>query len=397
MACQRVGTYKDRNILEAVRLAPILRHARLVLQDERNLNHSGNTNTHEAVAKRLVRHGTDHECLGMRRHSPAGDKDHESRDEVALGRTVPASAQPNTCQPSTPPDNAHGRVLPVVPDPCGAPAVLGEGVDAAPRRNHHAVEELLATAGPAQPDLSNQEQDQEQDSVGDEGATHNKMRRTLAYVLPLAETKRCDAAEKHLYPRNHREGLAVDAVNKSDRGANAPVDTPFEVQLEVDAQGDLPNHEEEDDRSKPGVYVSRVEFPTAVHVSEGIAQQREGCCKNLERDMPSALDDLVHEKLSAPRNRQPCPSNYSPPEPSPRGIISQTPASVQRCEPIASYPVVSPISISSLPALPLMCRRTIGSTETVAPSGMLPSSCSCANAIGKNAAARTAVTAVEES
>ena len=84
--------------------------------------------------------------LRMRAHTPSRQEEDEARHEITLGATITASREPDTRQPRRPPDDAHDSVLDVVLDPCAAPAVLGEGVDAAPRRDDGAVEELLATA-----------------------------------------------------------------------------------------------------------------------------------------------------------------------------------------------------------------------------------------------------------
>jgi hypothetical protein len=89
--------------------------------------------------------------LGMCRHAEASQDNDDSRDEVSLGATISLPTQPNADQPSTPPDDAHGRVLQVVTNPLAAPSVLREGVDAAPYSDGERVEELLTPAGPLEP------------------------------------------------------------------------------------------------------------------------------------------------------------------------------------------------------------------------------------------------------
>lgn len=71
------------------------------------------------------------------------------------------------------------------------------------------------------------------------------MRRALAQVLALAEAQRRDAAEDHLRPGEHGEGLAEEAVRGPDEAADAPVEAALEVQLEVDAHADLGREEED--------------------------------------------------------------------------------------------------------------------------------------------------------
>lgn len=149
-------TYKDRDILEAVRLVAVLRNGILVVEDERDFNHSRQAHAHERVAKHLVSHGTNGQLLRVRRHGPSRYQYDKARDKVPLGRAVALPTQPNTDQAGRPPNDAHRSVLPVVLDPGSPPPVLREGVDAAPGRNDHAVEELLRPSRPLEPQLPNQ-------------------------------------------------------------------------------------------------------------------------------------------------------------------------------------------------------------------------------------------------
>ncbi len=165
----------------------------------------------------------------MRRHGPARHEDHKTGNEIALGSAVPPSAQPDTCQTSAPPDDAHGRVLPVILDPGSTPTMLGESIDTAPGGNDNAVEELLAAAGAAKPELTNKQQNGEQHAVGNEGAAHDEVCETLSQMIALAETKRRNATEQHLYPRHERERLPVDAMREADGGSDSAVDSLFEV------------------------------------------------------------------------------------------------------------------------------------------------------------------------
>jgi hypothetical protein len=170
-----------------VRRAAIFRNAALVLQHEADLNDARQSGSHKRVAEHSVCHGADHEFLWMRRHCPARHQDDEARNEVALRLAIPAPAKPDARQSCAPPDDAHGSVLPVIPDPGRAPAVLGESVDAAPGGDNDAVKELLAPAGPTQPELADQQQEGEQDRVRDKGTAHDKVRQALAEVVALAK------------------------------------------------------------------------------------------------------------------------------------------------------------------------------------------------------------------
>lgn len=125
----------------------------------------------------------------MRRHGPSCDEDDKARDEVALGGAVSALAQPNSSKAGAPPNDAHGRVLPVIPDPFGSPSVLSEGVDTTPCSNNGAVEELLAAASPTEPNLTNEQHDGKEDAVCDEGTAHDEVSGTLSQVITLAKAQ----------------------------------------------------------------------------------------------------------------------------------------------------------------------------------------------------------------
>ena len=259
-------TYENRDELEAVHSLSILLDAWLALQDKADLDDASQPHGHEGEAKHFVGHSADHEGLRVRRHGPAGDGDHEAGDEVALRRPIPGPTEPDTRQPGAPPDDAHGGVLPVVPHPRGAPVMLGESVDAAPGSNDNAVKELLAPTGPDQPHLSNQQQNQQQDSVRNEGATHDEVCRTLAEMISLAEPERRDASKKHLYPSDKRERFAVEAMQEPKDGADTALEAPLEMELEVGTEDDLCDHEEEHNGAELGVHIPRDEFPSAMFV-----------------------------------------------------------------------------------------------------------------------------------
>ena len=114
-------TYEDGDVLEAVRLRAILTEAALILQHKGDLDDARQARRHQGVPEHLVRHGTDHEVLWMRRHGPAGNEKDEAWNEVTLGGAVAAAAKPDAREAGAPPNDAHGRVLPVVLDPLGAP------------------------------------------------------------------------------------------------------------------------------------------------------------------------------------------------------------------------------------------------------------------------------------
>ena len=282
-----------------MRLPPVLRHRRLVAQHKRDLHDPRQTRRHKGVPKHAVRHGADHELLRVRRHGPPGQEQHEPGHKVALGLAVPVPAQPHARQAGAPPDDAHGRVLPVVPHPVGAPPVLGEGVDAPPRRDDGAVKELLAAPGAAEPELADEQQDRQHDAVRDEGAAHDEVCQALAEVVALAEAQRGNPAKHHLDPRKEGEGLAVDAVQLAHDGPDARVDALLEVKLEVQTENDLGDHEDENRDAEARVDVMGDELAPLVQVTECIPEQGEEGREDLEGDVPSVLGDLPwHRCLS---------------------------------------------------------------------------------------------------
>lgn len=56
-------------------------------------------------------------------------------------------------------------------------------------------------------------------------------------------------------------------------GANAGVETPLKMQLEVNADGDLADHVEKNPIAKVGVDVVGAELAAFVHVAEGVAEE----------------------------------------------------------------------------------------------------------------------------
>ena len=111
-------------------------------------------------------------------------------------------------------------------------------------------------------------------------------------MVPLAEAERSDASKEHLHPRDDRECLAVEAVEEADDRSDAAVDAPFQMELEIDTEDDLGDHEEEDDGAKLGVDVGRDEFPSAVLMTQDVSKKGDNGREDLYRDVPSALDHL---------------------------------------------------------------------------------------------------------
>jgi hypothetical protein len=182
-------------------------------------------------------------------------------------------------------------VLQDVVPPFLSPAVLGEGVDAAPSSNHKRIEELLASSGAPQPDLSNEEQDNEDDPVGDKGAAHDEMGQTLSGVVGSAESKRCDATKDKLDPGNDRHCLTHKSVCPNYNLPYLCVDPPLKMELQVDAHGDLRNQHEHDVGHKLGVEIFG-ELSALVLMAEEVSNDCEERADGLHRNMPFRADYL---------------------------------------------------------------------------------------------------------
>ena len=119
----------------------------------------------------------------MRRHGPARDQDDKTWYEVSLRPSIPLSAQPDASQTSAPPDNAHSRVLDIIPNPSTSPPMLSESVHTTPCGNEERVEEFLRSSRPLQPRLTNEHDNRKDDAVSDEGTSHNKMGKALSQMV----------------------------------------------------------------------------------------------------------------------------------------------------------------------------------------------------------------------
>ena len=134
--------YERRDVLPAVGIA-ILRDGIGIPENERNLDNSRQSSCHQSVPKHRVDHRAKWQVLGMGRHSPASDENHETWNEIPLWTTVTLSAQPDTSQTCAPPNDTHGCMLDIVRNPRAAPSVLREGIDATPCRDQERIEEFL--------------------------------------------------------------------------------------------------------------------------------------------------------------------------------------------------------------------------------------------------------------
>ena len=242
---RKAVTYENGNVLEAIRLPSILRNTHLIPEHKGNLDNPRQPRRHQGISKRRVHRGTCVQLLRMRRHTPASNKEHKPRNKVALRVAVPIAAKPDARKTGAPPNDTHSGMLPVVLNPISSPSMLCERVDAAPSSNDAAIIKLLRPPSASDPKLPHNKEDGQQDTVGDECAAHDKVRKTLTQMIALAEPQCRDAAEDHLHPRNDGESLPENAVGGSHKAADTAVDALFKVQLKVDADGDLGGKDEE--------------------------------------------------------------------------------------------------------------------------------------------------------
>ena len=285
------GTYEWREVLETVRVQASHTDSGLVAQHERNLDDTGDTSCHQGISEDRVDHGADHQALRVSRHGIARHEDDNRRNQVPLGSAVAVTAQPHTQQTSAPPDNAHSGVLEIVVDPRAAPAVLSKGVDTAPGCNNQGVEELLAAAGTAQPELAHQQQDGQADSVGDERTAHDEVGQTLSHVISLAEAQGCNTTKEHLRPTDQRHNLAQDAMGQHEDPPDPGLSGLDQVQLQVEAQGNLDDQKQHQPVCE-GVVNIRSELAALVGVAEEVADDSDDGSDGLERDVPAGSYDL---------------------------------------------------------------------------------------------------------
>ena len=180
-----------------------------------------------------MNHRTDLQVLRMCRHSITSQEDNNTRDKVPLGATIPTPTQPHTQKTSAPPNNPHSRMLEVIMSPRLAPAVFGEGVNTAPKRNDQRIEELLTAAGTTKPELADEQKNGEQDSVRNERAAHDEVSETLAKVILATESHHGNPPEEHLRPANDGHSLAKNPVGDDNNLANPAMDSPRYMQLQI--------------------------------------------------------------------------------------------------------------------------------------------------------------------
>jgi hypothetical protein len=286
-------TYEDRDILETVDGATILGKALSILQHKSNLDNSSQSNSHQSVAKHCVGNRANMELLGMRRHSPAGHKNNKAGNEVSLWVSISVSAQPNADKACGPPNHSHGGMLPVILYPVFTPSVFSERIDTSPSRNDGAVIKLLGSSAVSNPNLTNNKNNGENNTIGDKGASHNELGPALADMVTLADTKCRNSAKNHLRPCEDRHKLANDGMARPNQFANLSIDALFPVALEIESQNDLRGEEELKDMGECSMDVIRNEFSTLVRVAQEKADNCENRADRLRGNVPTVFGNLL--------------------------------------------------------------------------------------------------------
>jgi hypothetical protein len=163
-------------------------------------------------------------------------------------------------------------MLQIVSSPWLTPSVLCEGVDTSPGSNKCRVKELLRSTGTLQPELPGQHKDREDDTITNEGATHNEMSQALPEMVVSAISHGCYASKKHLCPTNDWKKLSQYSVRGHKVTACAPEHTLFQVELEIYAKNDLGCKHEAQSTGEPGVDIG-CELAALVFMAKEVRDQ----------------------------------------------------------------------------------------------------------------------------
>lgn len=172
-------------------------------------------------------------------HSISSKKDNQAGNDIPLRLPILSTGQPDTNHSAGPPNDTHGGMLNIIMGPFLSPAVLGKGIDATPGRNNRAVPKLLALIRPPQEALADKQHETHDHAVSYKGAPHDEVGQTLAEMVSVTESERRNTAKAHLHPRGNRHGFSDEAVRKNKIFPDTPVETTFQVKLEIDSEYDL--------------------------------------------------------------------------------------------------------------------------------------------------------------
>lgn len=239
------------------------------------------------------------QALRMRTHRPSSKQQNNCRYQVAFGPPISLPTQPYAQQPSTPPDDAHTRVLQIVLHPRVSPAVFRKRIDATPSSDEYRIEELLAPSCPGEPPLTHQQQYRKYYAVSNKGTAHDEMGQTLPQMVVPTEPQRCDPSEKHLHPAHHRHGFPNNTVRQDHIPPYPRMDSPLKVELKVNAKDNLHNQHEHEGGGEGGVNVG-CKLAATMRMAEEVPDDCEDGAEDLEWNVKSGSDNLWTEDLGMP-------------------------------------------------------------------------------------------------
>lgn len=176
-------------------------------------------------------------------------------------------------------------------NPSGTPAVLSESIDTAPSSDNQRIEELLTATRLAQPELANEKENSQANTIPDECTTHNEMSQTLAEVIATTEAQRGNTTKEHLRPADNGHDLANDTVCQHEDPTDTTLSCFLEVQLKISAQYDLHDQHEHQPVCERGVEVF-VELAALVCVAEEVSQNSDDSADDLNGNVPARANDL---------------------------------------------------------------------------------------------------------
>ena len=139
--------------------------------------------------------------------------------------------------------------------------------------------------------LADQEQNDEDDSICDEGAAHDEMSQALSGMVGPAEAKRSNASKNELDPSDDWQCLSNYSMCLDYNVPYLSVDALFEMELQVNTHSNLGDQHEHDVWDELGVDVLG-ELSALVLVSEEVANDGDDGAEGLDRNVPSGSDNL---------------------------------------------------------------------------------------------------------
>lgn len=110
-------------------------------------------------------------------------------------------------------------------------------------------------------------------------------------MIAAAEAKCCNPPEQHLHPARDGERFPNNTVCEHDIPPYTTVNAFLEMEFQIDAEDDLSDEHEHENRGEGGVNIRR-ELASAVGVAEEVADYGEDGTEGLEGNVPTGADNL---------------------------------------------------------------------------------------------------------